>query len=125
VLLVEDDTIIRLTTADMLVNFGHSVANAADAAQAFQLLDKHTFDVMITDIALPGLAGDELAARAIGQQPGLRIIFASGYETPKAGRPRELMDPVQLQKPYNEQRLADALKAPVSTSKPDLEVETR
>jgi CheY-like chemotaxis protein len=125
VLLVEDDTIIRLTTADMLVNLGHSVADAADAAQAFQLLDKHTFDVMITDIALPGLAGDELAARAIGQQPGLRIIFASGYETQIARGRRELTDVVLLQKPYNQQRLADALKAPVATSRPDLEDETR
>ena len=88
-LLVEDDSSIRLATAEMLANLGHTVAEAANASQAFVLLEQRAFDILMTDLALPGLGGEELAARAIGQQPGLRVVFASGYDgSPEPRGPR-------------------------------------
>ena len=112
VLLVEDDPLIRLSTAEMLADLGHSVHEAGNGDEALASLDGHDFDVLITDIKLPGLAGDELAVRAIARQPGLRVVFASGYEVlPKKGAREELSRAVLLQKPYNERGIADALKA--------------
>jgi CheY-like chemotaxis protein len=114
ILLVEDDSLIRLTTADMLANLGHSVMEAADGAKALELLGKNFFDVSVTDLALPGMSGEEIAARAVKQQPGLQIIFATGREPPRSNN-GGLKKAVLLQKPYAEQQIASALNA-VSSS---------
>jgi CheY-like chemotaxis protein len=110
VLLVEDDALIRMSTAEMLMDLGHDVSEVEDAPTALALLEKARFDVMLTDLSLPGIAGDELAARAILQQPGLGIIFASGYDR-LPNRDAALKDSMLLQKPYDESALAEALKA--------------
>ena len=112
VLLVEDNSLIRLSTAEMLSNLGHSVAEAANAAQALDLLDQRAFDVLVTDLALPGLGGDELAVRAVGQQPGLGVVFASGYDAlPNRAAREGLTAAVLLRKPYDERAVAYALNA--------------
>ncbi|CAN7643988.1 response regulator [Trinickia sp. LjRoot230] len=112
VLLVDDDPMVRFTTADMLTYLGHAVAEAADATEALALLGKHTFDVIVTDIALPDLSGDELAMRAIALQPGLRVIFASGYdELPDGDKHEALADATMLRKPYNREQMEALLNA--------------
>jgi CheY-like chemotaxis protein len=112
VLLVDDDPMVRFTTADMLSYLGHSVTEAADATQALALLGKHTFDVIVTDIALPDLSGDELAMRAVALQPGLRVIFASGYdELPDGRKPEVLAEAKMLRKPYDREQMEALLDA--------------
>lgn len=106
VLLVDDDPMVRFTTADMLSYLGYAVTEAADATQALALLGKHTFDVIVTDIALPDLSGDELAMRAVALQPGLRVIFASGYdELPDGRKPEALAGATMLRKPYDREQM--------------------
>jgi CheY-like chemotaxis protein len=96
----------------MLTHLGHSVAEAADADEAFNLLGQRGFDVLITDVALPGLAGDELARQAVAQNPGLRVVFASGYDAlPERAARAGFTGAVMLRKPYDEGKLADALEA--------------
>jgi PAS domain S-box-containing protein len=109
VLLVEDDALIRMSTAEMLTDLGHDVTEAEDGPAALALLKNARFDVLLTDLSLPGMAGDELAARAIVQQPGLGIIFASGYDRVPS-RDAALKDAMLLQKPYDESALAEALQ---------------
>jgi CheY-like chemotaxis protein len=119
ILLVEDDSMIRLSTTDMLESLGHSVTEAADGQKALELLEKSLFDVIVTDLALPDMSGDEIAARAVTQQPRLRVIFATGDERPPAtARRNGLERVVMLQKPYDEQQIAAALKTAVSTPDP-------
>ena len=115
VLLVEDDALIRMSTAEMLMDLGHDVIEAEDAPAALALLEGGRFDVMLTDLSLPGLAGDALAAKVLAQHPGLGIIFASGYDR-LPDRDGALKDAMLLQKPYDEGALADALKS-VTTPK--------
>jgi CheY-like chemotaxis protein len=110
VLLVEDDALIRMSTAEMLLDLGHSVTEAEDGKAALGLLEGGRFDVMLTDLSLPGMSGDELAATAIAHRPGLGIIFASGYDR-VPNRDDALKDAMLLQKPYDESALADALKS--------------
>jgi PAS domain S-box-containing protein len=114
VLLVEDELMIRLSTVDILEKLGHAVAEAANATQALDLLKKGTFDVIIADVSLPGMRGDELAARAISLQPQLRVIFATGYGLPPTGAQDALRRAVTLQKPYGEHNIVDALKTATS-----------
>ena len=112
VLLVEDDALIRLSTADMLTELGHLVTEAENGTQALDLLDKGVFDVMVTDLVLPGMSGEEAAAQAVKQQPGLRVIFATGYgQLSSAARQNGLQGAVVLQKPYDQHNMEAALRA--------------
>ena len=112
VLLVEDDALIRLGTADMLADLGHTVLEAGDAPEALAILDAQPVDVMITDISLPGLTGIELAEQARQRFPALRIVFASGMDAPQAGEGEAGDGSVtQLRKPYSEKQLIEALRA--------------
>ena len=112
VLLVEDEAMIRLSTADILEKLGHAVAEAANGTRALELLKKESFDVIIADVSLPGMRGDELVARAIELQPQLRVIFATGYGLPETKD--ALQTAVTLQKPYGEHNIVEALKAAIS-----------
>jgi PAS domain S-box-containing protein len=112
VLLVDDDAMVRFTTADMLSYLGHSVTEAGDATDALRLLSEQAFDVIVTDISLPDLSGDELAMRALALQPGLRVIFATGYDAlPEDSDHQALAGAMLLRKPYNKERIEDAMNA--------------
>jgi CheY-like chemotaxis protein len=112
VLLVDDDAMVRFTTADMLSYLGHSVTEAGDATDALRLLSEQAFDVIVTDISLPDLSGDELAMRALALQPGLRVIFATGYDAlPEDSDHQALAGAMLLRKPYNKERIEEAMNA--------------
>ena len=112
VLLVDDDAMVRFTTADMLSYLGHIVTEAGDATDALRLLSEQAFDVLVTDIALPDLSGDELAMRALALQPGLRVIFATGYDAlPEDSDHQALAGAMLLRKPYNKERIEDAMNS--------------
>jgi CheY-like chemotaxis protein len=110
VLVVEDDSAIRQSTPAMLEMIGHSVSQATEANEALELLDQLPFDVLVTDLSLPGIPGNELALVALKRRPKLRIVFASGYEAmPKSGERGALAEAIFLQKPYDARALAAAI----------------
>ncbi len=99
-----------LQRQEMLADLGHSVFEAVDAEQALAALEKDSFDILITDLSLPGVPGNELAERAILQYPNLLVIFASGYGALPASTASGLLGrAVLLQKPYSQQGLANAI----------------
>jgi len=80
VLFVEDEVVLRMSTVDMLERLGCLVAAVGSAEQALELLDKgRVFEVMLTDLGLPGMSGEELAAEVRRRFPGLPVVIASGY----------------------------------------------
>lgn len=108
ILLVEDDGLIRMTTARLLKELGHLVHEAGDGDAALALLSEWPIDLMITDVNLPGYSGVELARRAVLRAPALRIIFATGLKASVLGPtlpPRSLV----MAKPYGEWELRSAL----------------
>ncbi|MPQ55367.1 PAS domain S-box protein [Duganella sp. FT27W] len=105
ILLVEDEPELRETTAELLELLGHQVTACGDASSALAALDGGEFDIMLTDISLPDLSGEVLAARALALRPGLRVIFASGQT------PRSMLDGAQLLlKPFSIEQLVEALE---------------
>jgi signal transduction histidine kinase/CheY-like chemotaxis protein len=111
VLLVEDDFLIQLSTEDMLRELGHEVTAVADAEDALNELGRQRFDILFTDIALPGLSGIELARRATDLMPGIGVIIASGYGASGYGNGAGAVPgAVILPKPYDQTGVEQALR---------------
>jgi PAS domain S-box-containing protein len=111
VLLVDDDVLVSMGAADMLLDLGHSVTEAQSGAHALKLLesDGH-FDVVVTDYAMPGMNGFELAQQIKASHPRLPIVLATGYAELPADRSIEFG---HLSKPYTSKELAAALEKTV------------
>jgi CheY-like chemotaxis protein len=77
---VEDHAEFRMLGSEMLTMLGYRVQGFARAEDALEPLRQGQFDVLLSDIRLPGMSGRELAARASEAQPALRVILASGSE---------------------------------------------
>jgi len=108
VLLVDDDILVSMGAADMLLDLGHSVTEAQSGAHALKLLESDSpFDIVVTDYAMPGMNGFELAQRIKKSNPKLPIVLATGYAELPADR---LIEFGHLPKPYTSQALAAALE---------------
>lgn len=82
VLVVEDEALIRMTTVDMIADLGLEVREAADGTQALAILRyEPAIAVMLTDMGLPGMSGQQLIAEVLGLKPEMKIIVTSGRTT--------------------------------------------
>ena len=116
ILLVEDDQVLRTVSADTLSDLGYRAIRAADGAQALAALERERdIKVLMTDIGLPGMDGQQLAAEARRRRPGLGILFVTGYDDViREGRSVREKGCEYLAKPYGCDDLALALKRLVS-----------
>jgi putative addiction module CopG family antidote len=105
VLLVEDDALIRLNTAEMLQDTGLIVVEAGSAEEARAALQTMAVDILMTDLNLPGASGLELAAEARALNPSTTIVFATGDPSAVRGETGAIV----LAKPYDAAKLAEAL----------------
>ena len=108
VLLVEDDGLIRMSTTEILTLLGHSVSGASDAEEALGHLEAERFDVLVTDLSLPGQSGEAFAVEAVRRHPGLRVVYATGHAGLDGAGP--VPGAVFLRKPYDSSSLAAALR---------------
>jgi two-component system cell cycle sensor histidine kinase/response regulator CckA len=81
VLLVEDEPAVRAVVAEMLAGSGYSVMAAADGAEALRLSSAHDGEIhlLVTDVVMPGMSGQEVARRIGEARPLTRTLFVSGY----------------------------------------------
>lgn len=80
VLVVEDEPIVRMVVVDHLAELGYRTVESQDASEALAHLEAGMrFDLMLTDVGLPGMGGRELAETARRLAPNLKILFATGY----------------------------------------------
>jgi Response regulator containing CheY-like receiver, AAA-type ATPase, and DNA-binding domains len=79
ILLVEDDESLRKFLAQALVRAGHEVIDFGDGLEAFGVLKAGQFDLLLTDIVMPGMDGIELAKRAAEFDGGMKIMFITGF----------------------------------------------
>lgn len=80
VLLVEDDPLVRALAARSLRENGYTVLAAESGVQALALATGATsIDLLVTDVVMPGMSGDDLAAKLREHRPSLRVLYVSGY----------------------------------------------
>ncbi|HEY1615850.1 MAG TPA: response regulator [Rhizomicrobium sp.] len=79
ILLAEDDESLRRFLASALVKAGHEVTDFGDGLEAYECLRTGPFDLLLTDIVMPGLDGIELAKRAAEMDQALKIMFITGF----------------------------------------------
>ena len=105
-LLVDDDALVRMSTADMLNDLSFAVVEAKSAEEALIAIDGGVhFDVLVTDHLMPGMTGVDLAKLVQKQRPGTPVLLVSGFaesEGVEVGMPR-------LIKPFRQAELATIL----------------
>ena len=77
ILVVDDDDIIRETLCELLSE-NHACQSAGTAEEALSKLQSQAFDVVLTDISMPGLSGLDLLSRLVQLYPGTPVIIISG-----------------------------------------------
>ncbi|MEI7745645.1 MAG: ATP-binding protein, partial [Chloroflexota bacterium] len=93
ILLVDDEPEVLAITARLVRGLGYTVLEAADPAAALAIAETGAaFDLLLTDIVMPGMDGRELAARLTDRYPGLPALFMSGYD-PETVFSEGLLDP--------------------------------
>lgn len=110
VLVVEDDPEVRQIVVRKLSELGCNIIEAKDGVVALSLMAKHPeIDVLFTDVVLPeGLSGPDIAIEALSINPGLKVIFTSGYPEGEINNlGYDDQKPWLIRKPYTKSELAD------------------
>ncbi len=110
-LVVEDEAFLREVIAESLEETGYEVVAVGDGGAGLAVLESDAaFDVLVSDIRLPGISGYELAAAGKALRPELRVILMTGYAP---SLPSELKSAVYrvLQKPFRIDSLAGVVAA--------------
>ena len=79
ILLAEDDESMRIFLAKALRRAGHEVTDVGDGMDAMLVLTEGEVDLLLADVVMPGLDGIELARRAAKEQPGIKVMFITGF----------------------------------------------
>jgi len=107
ILVVEDNVDSQYLVCEMLRAFGHEADGVGHPDDALARLAAGRYDVLFTDVSLPGMSGVDLARTAVVDAPSMQVIFASGYGDTLL---RHLEFPyLSLQKPYELDQLQAAL----------------
>jgi len=101
VLLVEDQDRVRAGIAEALKHGGYKVLAARHAEEALKLFHDHQDDIhlLLTDMVMPGLGGDQLAEQILQFRPDIRVMFMSGYNLRPIGFLRRISNAVFTEKP--------------------------
>jgi PAS domain S-box-containing protein len=128
ILLVEDEPKLRASVRNILSRLRYNVLEASDAASALETWKKHRNEVhfaqkvwnqrrdgihlLLTDIIMPGgMNGKDLGAQLLKDNPGLKVIYVSGYSAEIAGKDFPLKEGVNfLTKPFQAQKLAQTIR---------------
>ncbi|MEG3086085.1 hybrid sensor histidine kinase/response regulator [Sphingomonas sp. PB4P5] len=107
-LLVDDEELVRMSTADMLIDLGYDVIEAASAEEALRLIEAGAApDVLVTDHLMPGMSGEQLARLLRVSRPTLPVLIVSGYAEAEGIAP----DLPRLTKPFRNAEMAARLAA--------------
>jgi CheY-like chemotaxis protein len=121
VLIVEDEEHVREVTTRVLQRAGYEVLTAPDAETALGMLaSSRPFDLVLTDSAMPGMRGEDLAAEIARVQPGLPVLLMSGY-TELERSPNSSAVAGFLQKPFAIPVLLAEVRRAIARDKPSSE----
>ena len=115
ILLAEDDESLRAFLTVNLRRAGHEVESFADGDSAWAALERGAYELLLTDIVMPGMDGIELAQRAVQIRPGLKVMFITGFAamTMESGNPA-LKNTRVLSKPFHLNYLVEQVETLLS-----------
>jgi two-component system, cell cycle sensor histidine kinase and response regulator CckA len=120
ILLVEDESVVREVTREVLVDAGYSVLESGTPAEALELASRHAgaIDLLLTDMVMPGMNGAELANQLCALQPHVVAVFMSGYAEGDVMEKIKRTSAIHIQKPFTVNmllsRVREALRAGVT-----------
>jgi PAS domain S-box-containing protein len=120
ILVVEDDPMVRASAATQLTSLGYKTLFASNAAEALAIANEEPFDLLFTDVIMPGqMNGRELAEAMAGLRSPLKVLFTSGY-TENAVIHHGRLEPgvLLLAKPYRKDELARMLRRALDGHEP-------
>jgi len=107
ILLVDDDSLVAMSTTELLEDLGHEVIEAGSGARALEILRSgREIDLVITDYSMPEMNGAQFAKAARKLRPALPILLATGYADLPPGTGIELP---KLGKPYRQEQLSEEI----------------
>ncbi len=110
ILVVDDEPSVRLVLSDFLREEGHEIATASNGTEALETFHQSKWDMVLTDRAMPGMSGDELAAAVKQTDPHVPVVMITGNVDPKrdfVAEPR-LVD-VVVRKPFTFAAIRNAM----------------
>ncbi len=111
ILLVEDETALRALIGDILTRAGYTVL-AASPEDALNIAARHDLriDLLLTDMVMPKIGGQELAAKCLQARPGLKVVYMSGYAPEVLEQGETLHQSTFVQKPFTSRLLLEKLR---------------
>src|SRR5215510_15586096 len=80
VLIVDDEEPVRKFVDRVMVEAGYTTAQASDGVEALEVAGKlESLDILVTDVMMPQMLGDELARRLRQSEPGIKVLYLTGY----------------------------------------------
>lgn len=112
ILLAEDDTSMLKFLRLALERAGHEVTAESDGLKALAALDDGAkFDLLLTDIVMPGMDGIELAQKATKKCPEMQVMFITGFAAVALGQKNKTVENAQvLSKPFHLNQLIDQVE---------------
>ena len=110
-LLVEDHDDLRDVLTMGLENLGLEVEVAAEGTAALQLLEKQRFELVVSDLRLPGADGFVIVRTALKQQPPPAVLFILGFVTPEDESEIEALGAQLLRKPFRSKDFRSAIES--------------
>ncbi len=110
ILVVDDEPSVRLVLSEFLREEGHEIETASNGTEALETFHQSKWDMVLTDRAMPGMSGDELAAAVKQTDPHVPVVMITGNVDPKrdfVAEPR-LVD-VVVRKPFTFAAIRNAM----------------
>ena len=113
ILLVDDNAVVRDMLVDLVGSLGYVADAASGGAEALALFDRNRYDIVLTDLLMPGMSGWEVLAAVRQRAPRMPVIIITG--TPAVGDPRAAQPGVAvLKKPVDVKALDETIKQKLS-----------
>jgi len=119
VLVVEDQAEVRMYATAVLDDYGYRVISAGNGSEALALCGRERIDLLLTDVVMPHVGGRELADKLAKLQPGMKVLFMSGYTDDAIVHHGVLEEGAKfIQKPFSPEELAGKVRATLGAPAP-------